>query len=385
VEHEGCPVQLVLADFDAKIREIRCWPEEEPLEVCKSLWDRTDWPTLDVMGGSLPVRFTLASRPGEQHVVLTIQISHAQWDGVSIPRLFSDFAAIYNQTPLPPTSDFAQYLYHRVSSAAADIKQDPAFQFWREYLDGAKMAIPFAPRPRTLCTEPAVATQSDQTLWTFKGISPPPSLPLGVTMATLVKAASAFFLSRHLGQRDVVFGHTVNGRNLPLDNIESLLGCCLNFIPLRVTFPEDPAEWTVMDLLNHAQTQYTRSLSHEHVELREIFQHSTNWPAETPLSFIVQHQNIDLSYSLPLQGAVVDGDGEDDGPLDVQFSRFARFDPLDEVWIFTEPHADRLEVQVCASSRVLRQEQATNLSKDICAIIEKFAAYPAAKLFDITL
>ncbi|KAJ6078878.1 hypothetical protein N7467_008631 [Penicillium canescens] len=385
VEHEGCPVQLVLADFDAKIREIQCWPEEEPLEVCKSLWDRTDWPTLNVMGGCLPVRFTLASRPGEQHVVLTIQISHAQWDGVSIPRLFSDFAAIYNQTPLPPTSDFAQYLYHRVSSAAEDIKQDPAFQFWREYLDGATMAIPFAPRPRTLCTEPAAATQSDQTLWTFKGISPPPSLPLGVTMATLVKAASAFFLSRHLGQRDVVFGHTVNGRNLPLDNIESLLGCCLNFIPLRVTFPEDPAEWTVMDLLNHAQTQYTRSLSHEHVELREIFQHSTNWPAETPLSFIVQHQNIDLSYSLPLQGAVVDGDGEDDGPLDVQFSRFARFDPLDEVWIFTEPHVDRLEVQICASSRVLRQEQATNLSKDICAIIEKFAADPAAKLFDITL
>lgn len=385
VEHDGCPVQLVLTDCDAKLREIRCWPEEDPLEVCKSLWDGTDLPTLNVMGGSMPVRFTLVSCPGEEHVALTIQISHAQWDGVSIPRLFSDFAAIYNQTPLPPTSDFSRYVYHRVSCTAEDIKQDLAYQFWREYLDGAKMAIPFAPCERILCAEATATKKPDQTLWTFKGISPPPFLPSGVTMATLVKAASAFFLFHHLGQRDIVFGHTVNGRNLPMDNIESLLGCCLNFIPLRVTFPEDPAEWTVMDLLNHVQTQYTRSLSHEHIELREIFHHSTDWPAETQLSFIVQHQNIDLSYRLPLQGSIIDGKGGDECPLDVQFSRFARFDPLDEVWIFTEPHADRLEVQVCASTRVLRQQQATDLSNHICAIIEKFSAKPTARLFDITL
>ncbi|KAG0155453.1 hypothetical protein PDIDSM_1030 [Penicillium digitatum] len=383
VERDGYPVQLVLADIDVKVREIRCWPEEDPMEVCKSLWDGKDWPTLNVMGGSMPVRFTLVSRPGDEHVVLTIQISHSQWDGVSVPRLFSDFAAIYNQTPLPPTSDFAHYLYHRVFSAADNVNLDPTFRFWRDYLDGAKMTVPFAPRPRTLCLDHAGAVQSYQTLWTFKEI-PPPTLPSGVTMATLVKAATAFFLSDHLGENDIVFGHTVNGRNLPMDNIESLLGCTLNFVPLRVTFPADPAEWTVMDLLNHAQTQYTRALSHEHVELRDIFRHSTNWPAETPLSLIVQHQNIDLSFSLPLQGSVVDCEGEDGGSLDVQYSKFARFDPLDEVWIFTEPHEDRLEVQVCANSRVLRQEQATELANHISTLIEKFSADPTARLLDLT-
>nr|ADY16697.1 TqaA [Penicillium aethiopicum] len=383
VEHEGHPIQLVLANLDVKVREVQCWPGEDPMEVCKALWDGKDWPTLNVLGGSLPVRFTLVSCPGNEHVVLTIQISHSQWDGVSIPKLFSDFAAIYNQTPLPPTSDFAHYLYHRVSSAREDVQQDPTFQFWRHYLDGAKMAVPFAPRALTLCAEPAAAAQSGQTLWTFKGIVPP-TLPSGITMATLVKAATALFLSYHLGSRDVVFGHTVNGRNLPMDNIESLLGCTLNFVPLRVTFPEDSTDWTVMDLLHHTQTQYTRALSHEHVELRDIFQHSTNWPAETPLSLIVQHQNIDLSFSLPLRGSSVSGDGEDDSSLDVQYSKFARFDPLDEVWIFTEPHADRLEVQVCANSRVLGQEQATELANNISAIITKFSTDPTARLLDIT-
>lgn len=393
VEHEGRLLQMVLGNLDARIREFHCSQEEDPLDFCQSLWHSTDSPKLDVLEGSLPFRFTLVSCHERQHVVLTLQISHAQWDGVSIPWLFSDFAAIYNQSPLLPTSDFAQYLYHRVSSSHKPKKIDPAFQFWRGYLDGAKMAIPFPPRANILCAEAAAAEQSGQTVWTFKGISPPPLLPAGVTMATLVKAASACFLSHHLRQRDVVFGHTVNGRNLPLDNIESLLGCCLNFVPLRITFPESPITWTVLDLLNHVQNQYIRALPHEHVELREIFQHSTNWPAETPLSFIVQHQNIDLSYSLPLRktvgGGEVNGAGyagvEGDGLLDVQFSRLNRFDPLNEVWVFTEPHADQLEVQICANSRVLHQEKATEISEQICGIIEKFAADPWMKLADIML
>ncbi|GIJ83208.1 nonribosomal peptide synthase [Aspergillus pseudoviridinutans] len=384
VQYEGRLMQMVLGNVDAEIREYHCADGQEPLDLCRVLWESIELPQLNDMEGSLPVKFSLISAP--QQVVLTIQISHAQWDGVSIPNLFGDFAALYNQIALPPTSDFSQYIYHRTAPSEEAKYQDPTFQFWREYLKDATMATPFPPPPLTLC-----AGQSHQTLWTFKGISPPPSLPAGVTMATLVKSASAFFLAHHLRSRDVVFGHTVNGRNLPMNNIESMLGCCLNFIPLRITFPESFAEWTVLDLMNHAQSQYIRALAHEHVELRDIFQQSTSWPAEMPLSFIVQHQNIDLSYRLPLRGSVsngvskADAHGEDaDDLLDVCFSRFAVFDPLEEVWVFTEPHPDRLEVQVCANSRVLPQAQATALSSGICSIIEQFAANPSMRLADVT-
>lgn len=386
VEHEGRPLQMVLGNFKTEILEFSCSQEENPLEFTESLWDITDSPSLDDARASLPFRFTLVSHPGQQHVVLTLQISHAQWDGISIPRLFADFASIFNQTPLPPTSDFAQYSYHRALSPQVEKDKHPDFQFWREYLDGAEMAVPFPPSARALHAE-----QSDESLWTVKGISPPPQLPAGVTMATLVKSASAFFLSHHLRRRDLVFGHTTNGRNIDLDNIESMLGCCLNFIPLRITFPDSPAAWTVLDLMNHVQNQYIRALPHEHIELREIFEHSTDWPAETPLNFIVQHQNIDFSYKLPLRrtvgvsNGIGGGDGSDDDLLDVQFSRFARFKSLDEIWVFTEPHPDRLEVQICGNSRVLPQEKATNMSDKICSIIEKFAANPEMKLRDIIL
>ncbi|KFY08363.1 hypothetical protein V492_06294 [Pseudogymnoascus sp. VKM F-4246] len=394
VGHEGRPLQMILGNFDAEILEFTCSQDEDPLDFSEALWDKTDSPRIDGLGASLPFRFTLVSRPWQQHIVLTFQISHAQWDGISIHRLFSDFASIFNQTPLPPTSDFSQYSYQRALPPQIQKENHPDFQFWREYLDSAEMAVPFPPPGQTLHEEPAAAEQPDESLWTVKGISPPPQLPAGVTMATLVKSASAFFLSHHLRRRDLVFGHTTNGRNLAMNNIESMLGCCLNFIPLRITFPESPAAWTVRDLMSHVQNQYIRALPHEHVELREILEHSTDWPAETPLNFIVQHQNIDFSYNLPLRRTVGvangemdagEGGGSNDDLLDVEFSRFARFKSLDEIWVFTEPHPDRLEVQICGNSRVLSQEKATDMSDKICGIIETFAANPDMKLEDIVL
>ncbi|RHZ49214.1 nonribosomal peptide synthetase fmqA [Aspergillus thermomutatus] len=348
-QHQGRLIQMVLEDFEAPFSNYTT--DRDPLEFCKSLW-QTDLAALDVMG-RLPVKFTLVSRSKEEHV-FTIQISHAQWDGVSIPRLFGDIAAIYNQTPLPPTTGFADYIYYRTSQ-----DQSPSFQFWREYLQGSSMPVQFRP---TRCEDADHKTQ-----WTFQSMKTP-SLPAGITMASLVKAACAFHLCQLLSQNDVVFGHTVNGRNLALDNIEALLGCCLNFIPLRITLQPS---WTVLDLLSHVQEQYTRALPHEHLELQDIFKNSTSWPADTQLSFIVQHQNIELSHNIPLDG------------LQVRYSKFAQFEPLQEVWVFSEPHPDRLEIQVCANTRVLSEVRAKALCARLCDLIERFSASPECQLTEL--
>jgi amino acid adenylation domain-containing protein len=350
LQHDGRLMQMVLGNIGAQLREYTT--ETDLLAFYQSLWSN-DLGEDDILGG-LPVKFTLVMRSENEHL-FTIQISHAQWDGVSIPRLFGDLAAIYNKVPLPPTSDFASYIYHRVSR-----NEELAFDFWREYLAGSSMSVPF---PATCSAD----NEDFHTLWTFKGIAVP-VLPAGITMATLVKAACGSYLTRLLSQNDVVFGHTVNGRSLSLDHIESLLGCCLNFIPIRVQL--DP-KWAVLDLLRHVQSQYTRALQYEHLELRDIFQNSTDWPAESQLTFIVQHQNIELSHSIPLNG------------LDVQYSKFARFDPLNEVWVFSEPHPDRLEIQICANSRVLSQAQAKSLCANLCDLIQRFSSFPDKQVTEI--
>ncbi|KAH1344162.1 hypothetical protein KXV68_000815 [Aspergillus fumigatus] len=346
LQYEGRLIQIVLDNLETPFTHYTT--DGDLLEFCKSLWER-DLAALDGLG-RLPCKFTLVSRSEQEHV-FTIQISHAQWDGVSIPRLFSDIAAIYNQIPLPSTTHFADYVYHRSSR-----DERPAFDFWKKYLRGSSMPVPF---PATNCQD-----REHKTQWTFQGIKNP-RLPAGITMASLVKAACGFHLCQLLSQNDVVFGHTVNGRNLALDNVEALLGCCLNFIPLRVMLQPS---WTVLDLLAHVQEQYTRALPHEHLELRDIFRHSTPWPADTQLSFIVQHQNIELHHNIALDG------------LQVQYSKFAQFDPLTEVWIFSEPHPDRLEIQVCANTRVLSEDQARALCRRLCDLIEFFSASPDCPL-----
>ncbi|KAL5363806.1 hypothetical protein BJX96DRAFT_178400 [Aspergillus floccosus] len=311
IHYEGHLMQMVLGDFEPPFTKFNT--NKDPLEFCKALW-QTDLASLDFLG-PLPVKFTLVSRSEEDHV-FTIQVSHAQWDGVSIPHLFGDIATIYNQRQLPPTTNFSDYVYYRASR-----DENSAFQFWRQYLENSTMPTPFPPAK---CRD-----EEHRTHWTFLDIRTP-KLPAGVTMASLVKAACSFYLFQLLSQDDIVFGHTVNGRSLALDNVETLLGCCLNFIPLRVVFN---SSWTVMDLLSHVQEQYTRTLPYEHLELSDIFRNSTSWPADTQLNFIVQHQNIELSHNIPFDG------------LQVQYSKFAQFNPLKEVWVFSEPHPDKLEIQ----------------------------------------
>ncbi|OJJ03909.1 hypothetical protein ASPVEDRAFT_85331 [Aspergillus versicolor CBS 583.65] len=349
--YEGQLMQMVLGDLDPPFTTLTT--NKDPLKLCEALW-KVGLASLNVVG-PLPARFTLVSRSAEDHV-FTIRISHAQWDGVSVPHLFGDIAAVYNQRQLPPTTDFSDYVYYRASK-----DKTPAFQFWTQYLEHSTMPTPFPP---------AIGRQGEhQTHWTFLGIETP-KLPAGVTMASLVKAACAFYLSQLLSQNDIVFGHTVNGRNLALSHVETLLGCCLNFIPLRVVL--NPS-WTVMDLLSHVQAQYTRTLPYEHLELSDILGSATSWGADIQLSFIVQHQNIELSHNMPLDG------------LQVQYSKFAQFDPLKEVWVFSEPHPDRLEIQVCANTAVLSENMATSMCQRLCDLIERFAESPGCQLSNFSV
>lgn len=316
--------------------------------VCRAqaLWEE-DRSGFDI-DRELPVRFILASGSDSDHL-FAIRISHAQWDGVSMPFLFHDLAAAYNGLALGPTSAFSDIVYQRATQQG-----EAAFNFWRDYLDGATMTIPFPPLPTT----PDAPLDDGQSLWHVQE-TPLPPLPPGITMATLVLAACAVHLARLTSRTDLTFGQTVNGRSMAVENIDAVLGPCLNFIPLRLRLQHS---WTVRDLLGHVQEQYVRPLQYDYIELQQIVRHSTRWGEDTDFGFIVQHQNIQLQHELPLQGGV-----------DVEYSLFPQFEPIQEVFVFSEPHETYLEMQVCANSRVLPQDVGDKLVGELCETLELFA------------
>ncbi|MGH9361609.1 MAG: condensation domain-containing protein, partial [Thermoanaerobaculia bacterium] len=55
-----------------------------------------------------------------------------------------------------------------------------------------------------------------------------------LTLNTLVQGAWALLLARSSGEQDVVFGATVSGRPPVLPGVESMIGCFINTLPVRV-------------------------------------------------------------------------------------------------------------------------------------------------------
>lgn len=140
------------------------------------------------------------------------------------------------------------------------------------------------------------------------------SLPLvafkkhGITAATVIKAAWALVLAQMSGTTDVVYGHMVSGRNLPLDGVETIMGPCLNIVPVRAQLE---SMGTVLNLLQAIQQQQTDTIPHESMGFRDIIDNCTEWPTGTRFSSVFQHQefgageeDVTPGQMLPVEGVL---------------------------------------------------------------------------------
>jgi len=95
-----------------------------------------------------------------------------------------------------------------------------------------------------------------------------------ITLNTLVQGAWSLLLSRHSGDRDVVFGAIASGRSTTLERSEEIVGLFINTIPVRARIAEDAM---VFDWLRELQRQGAE---------REVFSYSSladvqRWSAVT--------------------------------------------------------------------------------------------------------
>lgn len=64
-----------------------------------------------------------------------------------------------------------------------------------------------------------------------------PRLLVGIFLASVVSTAWAVFLSQMTGEKDVVYGHVVNGRNATILCTENFVGPCLKYYPSTSSVP----------------------------------------------------------------------------------------------------------------------------------------------------
>nr|WBQ01559.1 PlmJ [Aspergillus flavipes] len=340
----GNSVQVILKSLDRPLRHITT--NESPIMYCDSLAQADSQISSTV--NSAPLDFSLVSNSSTRHGFI-IRISHAQYDGLSIPVLLNDIAAEYSGTRTCVPMDYSSYMYFRASKTT-----DKAFTFWRDYLHGSSIeniSLTFPTAYSASQSGPA-----DRRITAAKEI-PLPTAPAGITTANLVKAACALVLARVSAQNDLILGQTVNGRSLPLPNIDKVLGPCLNSIPLRVTLQD---KWTAQDLMRHVQAQSMSTLAYDYLDSPEIIRQSTDWPAETRFSCVIQHQNLERTLGIRL------------GETTATLVGWAHFVPDSGLWIISTPGESSLDVMLCTSQGVMSMETARGLVEKICATIQSF-------------
>ncbi|KAK8240733.1 BcNRPS3, nonribosomal peptide synthetase [Phyllosticta capitalensis] len=166
-----------------------------------------------------PVKATMITAGSEK--VFSISMHHALYDGLSIPILFQQVTDNYLGRPVPDATPFYKAAKMMTSNQAA------AVEFWSKRLEGYQsIQVP-------LTKEEAASTQ--MSIGSITAISNLAAVQeKGFSPQTVAMLAFAKSLSCLVQRRDVAFGMVLAGRNLQLDNPDTIIGPTFNTVPYRV-------------------------------------------------------------------------------------------------------------------------------------------------------
>ena len=88
-----------------------------------------------------------------------------------------------------------------------------------------------------------------------------------ITISTIVETICGLVLQTSTGNKDIVFGKVVSGRNAKIQGIEDMVGLFINTIPVRVRSEKD---MLIKDLMIEQQKQSNESTNYDYISLAEI-------------------------------------------------------------------------------------------------------------------
>lgn len=213
---------------------------------------------------------------------LILGLSHAQYDGISLPRLLRDLELLYTGGQVVKFEPFSTY----VAQTQNERMQNKALDYWSALLGGSTLSI--LPGQSTNHTDMAVFRSRPT------DVSQPPE---GITAASVLTAAFALVIARRLRALDVSFGGVTSGRGIDLANVEDVVGPCYQFTPIRISFQP---QWSATDLLQFVQRQNAESAAHDFVGFQKIASKCPAWASgRNFFDSIVHHQDSEDFDSMP--------------------------------------------------------------------------------------
>src|SRR5205807_5918109 len=118
---------------------------------------------------------------------------------------------------------------------------------------------------------------------------------LHITVNSLVQASWAYVLSRYSGQAEVLFGMVVAGREAELVGMESLVGLCINTVPVRLCIPR---AGTVADWLRQVHAHLATLQRYSYYPLWQIQRLSEVDAGQSLFQSIFVFQNYPVEHTL---------------------------------------------------------------------------------------
>lgn len=303
--------------------------------------------------GSHILRFFLVKHRDSTHRLI-FRLSHAQYDGISLPSILQDIKASYHATSLPTPTPFSTFIHSVRTLSPLSSKA-----YWT--------ALLFTSTMTPILTHPTLPYKNPLTRTLHSTVSPPPLLTSGITFATLVKSAWALVLSSLAQTPAPVFAQVVSGRNA-LPTTHAVTGPCMNILPVHV--PLDPA-WTNAALARFVQDQHLASIPHENFGMRRIVDECTSWPKGTRFTSIYQHTNFGTAFFGEVLGA----------ERGSEMGGYAPPGDVADVWIWTAPVAEgRFSVDLTFAEGVIEEGIAGDMLEMLCQRIGDVAANQEARI-----
>ncbi|KAE8547820.1 hypothetical protein EYB25_009613 [Talaromyces marneffei] len=305
IEHGSSYFQVVLDNLATTVDERKTDQglEEYATNLC------TDDITSQLELGCPFMKFLHIEGAEGKHCLI-LRLSHAQYDGVSLPRLLRDLEMFYNGNNVTDFMSFSRYVAHIRDESV----QSKAIDYWKPLLSGSSISV----------LEGKSQPATTKSIFHTKIVDDVP-LPLeDITTASLLIAGWSLVLARRLKTTDVTFGGVTSGRIVDLADVENVVGPCYQFTPTRVRFQNN---WTGMDLLKFVQKQSAESAAYDFLGFEKISKACSQWssPSSKEQLFfdsLVHHQDFEDFDTMPFAGGncrveILNPHGDSADPLKV--------------------------------------------------------------------
>lgn len=285
IEHESNYFQIILDELNVALTTQTA---DEGIDEAVNKVCTEDIETEFTLGSSFFKLFHVEGNNGEH--CLVIRLSHALYDGMSLPRLLEDLETLYNNNKVSGFEPFPSYIARTFDQNM----QTKALGYWRGLLQDSKLST--LEGQTTQPTDRGVFKE-ELAIENFRVLAE-------ITTANLLTAAWALLLARRTGTADVTFGGVTSGRGIDMAGVENVVGPCYQLTPIRVPFGPS---WTTADLLRFVQQQSGESAAHDFLGFDRISRECTQWwsegdAAQVFFDSIVHHQDWDDADSMPFAG-----------------------------------------------------------------------------------